>query len=115
MRTLVRGRHRMNCFAPDCEAAGTAWPTILIGHFSDDPPYRIEIPRAVCPEHQSAFRPEIFLTRGACDYMRFLATAWRTSEPDFAKLEVEWRGLDDPAFVAMDGEEARFCAPAVVR
>lgn len=97
--------------APGCEADGTAWPTILIGHFRDDPPYRLEIPRAVCPEHQPQFRPEIFLTRAACDYFRFLVSAWKTSDPDFAKLEVEWAGLEHPAFVDLAGGDARFCAP----
>lgn len=94
---------------------GLAWPTLLIARDGEDPdaaPFRLEIPRAVCPDHQAEFQPDLFLSDGGRAYMRFLAASWRMGVPDFKLVTVEWRPVDHPALQAFDGREARFCSAA---
>jgi hypothetical protein len=103
--------HGPKCFVPTCHHRGTDWPEIhfwSVERTDCPPPYRLEIPRAICTVHQSQFDPQVYFTETAKAGMRDMIVSGGAAEPDYQRLVVVWKPIDDPVFVELqDTGQAR--------
>lgn len=102
------------CFVPDCARRGEIFPVVgfdAIGARWDPHtpvPYRLEIPRLLCEDHAETFDPQVFFSPAAREHMSAMIVAAGKPEPDFSRLDTEWRPHTDPAYAELrDGGEAR--------
>lgn len=100
------------CSFEGCARVGSAFPVIQFGTADRVPggkcPYRLEVPKAVCPQHQKDFRPGVYL--GDASQAKIDAMLEQHGKPlgDYKRLFLTWKPLSDPAWVELkDGGQAR--------
>lgn len=96
-----------SCAVAGCRLEGTTFPVVVFAPAGWDncipAPYRLEIPRLVCAQHQPDFRPELYFTEAARATMTGMITAGGRSAPDYSVLDVEWLPADDPVYEELKG------------
>lgn len=101
------------CGAPGCINPGDHFPIVRFGpkEWPEDqaPPYRLEIPLAVCEMHQPAFQPNTYMTTTAKLMINDQLVANGMEKAWFARVEVEWLPTANPMFAELRVlGEARF-------
>lgn len=95
------------CANPRCATAATHYPAISFGpiaHREDAAfPYRLEVPRGMCPGCQDGFDPAFFFGDTARAAMATMIEREHRVSPDFTRLKVEWVAIADPALAEIAG------------
>jgi hypothetical protein len=100
------------CSFQGCQQTAREFPVIQFGPVGRLPggkcAYRLEVPKAVCEGHMSAFRPATFVDEPAQAKIDAMLTKHGMEKGDYGRLFVIWKPLSDPAWAELvDGGQAR--------